>query len=67
VEYFRRDEGFFVLGSYMSGNNAAEARCRETQPVVMCYSPDVSRSRAATMRGLPGVVCMMRLERACGL
>ncbi|PRW44330.1 heme-binding chloroplastic [Chlorella sorokiniana] len=38
-EYERRDEGFLLLGSYMSGNNAADARCRETQPVVMCYPP----------------------------
>lgn len=29
-----------MLGSYMSGNNAEQARCRETQPVVMCYSPE---------------------------
>ncbi|PSC69851.1 SOUL heme-binding [Micractinium conductrix] len=35
--YERRDEGFLSLGGYMSGKNAAEARCRETQPVVMCY------------------------------
>jgi hypothetical protein len=41
VEYFRRDEGFLQLGSYMSGNNAAEARCRETQPIVMSYYADV--------------------------
>lgn len=37
----RRDEGFLLLGSYMSGNNAAGARCRETQPVVMSYPPEV--------------------------
>jgi hypothetical protein len=30
-----------MLGSYMSGNNEGQARCRETQPVVMCYQPDV--------------------------
>lgn len=39
TEYERRDEGFMLLGSYMSGNNVASARCRETQPVVMSYPP----------------------------
>lgn len=39
--YERRDEGFLSLGGYMSGKNAAEARCRETQPVVMCYPVEV--------------------------
>lgn len=41
----RRDEGFLLLGSYMSGNNAGEARCRETQPVVMCYPPQARHWR----------------------
>ncbi|KAL4858942.1 hypothetical protein ACK3TF_001312 [Chlorella vulgaris] len=56
VEYFRRDEGFLVLGSYMSGNNAASARCRETQPMVMSYSPDGSKKMAVAivLRGNEG-------------
>ena len=38
--YARRDEGFERLGSYMSGANAAQCRCIETQPIVMTYPPD---------------------------
>jgi len=45
VEYERRDEGFLLLGSYMSGNNAEAARCRETQPIVMSYAPQVGTGR----------------------
>lgn len=41
--YQRRDEGFLKLGSYMSGNNAAECRCVETQPVVMTFRGDGSK------------------------
>ena len=38
--YQRRDEGFLDLGGYLSGANAAECRCVETQPVVMTFRPD---------------------------
>ena len=33
----RRDEGYLLLGGYLSGQNADGMRCRETQPIVMCY------------------------------
>lgn len=35
--YERRDDGFLLLGGYMSGANAAGARWRETQPIVMLH------------------------------
>lgn len=38
--YQRRDEGFLLLGGYLSGNNAKSLRCLETQPVVMTFRPD---------------------------
>ncbi len=42
VLYNRRDEGFLALGEYLSGCNATGSRMQETQPIVMCYHPDVS-------------------------
>jgi hypothetical protein len=38
--YQRRDEGFLKLGSYMSGANASQVHCLETQPIVMKYGLD---------------------------
>lgn len=42
--YQRRDEGFLALGTFLSGGNAAEARCLETQPVVMTFRPDGTKT-----------------------
>ena len=39
TKYERRDEGFERLGTYM-----AAWRCRETQPVVMTYHPDGTKT-----------------------
>jgi hypothetical protein len=41
--YQRRDEGFLLLGGYLSGNNEKSLRCVETQPVVMTFRPDGSK------------------------
>lgn len=41
--YQRRDEGFLLLGGYLSGNNEKGLRCVETQPVVMTFRPDGSK------------------------
>jgi hypothetical protein len=50
IAYQRRDEGFLLLGSYMSGSNADGVRCRETQPIVMGYQPQVRVRQAAGRR-----------------
>jgi len=41
--YQRRDEGFLLLGGYLSGNNTKSLRCVETQPVVMTFRSDGSK------------------------
>lgn len=40
TSYQRRDEGFLILGDYLTGENTLNTRCRETQPIVMTYYPD---------------------------
>lgn len=43
--YQRRDEGFLVLGEYLAGTgNVAGQRCMETQPIVMTYYPDGTKT-----------------------
>ena len=39
ITYQRRDEGFLALGSYLSGANAENRKCIETQPVLMTHDP----------------------------
>jgi hypothetical protein len=42
MDYQRREEGYLALGSYQGGGNSSKSRYGHTQPVVMCYHPDVS-------------------------
>ena len=42
MDYQRREEGYLALGSYQDGANSSSSRHGHTQPVVMCYHPDVS-------------------------
>jgi hypothetical protein len=44
MDYQRREEGYLALGSYQDGANSSSSRYGHTQPVVMCYHPDVSVS-----------------------
>ena len=41
MAYERRDEGYIGLGAYFDGANSAGVRLRESQPVVMRFSPQV--------------------------
>ncbi len=53
MEYQRREEGYASLGGYIDGKNSQGARFAYTQPVVMCYNPDVSHAAAAAALGAP--------------
>lgn len=43
-DYQRREQGYLALGSYQDGANSSSSRFGHTQPVVMSYHPNVSRS-----------------------
>lgn len=49
TSYVRRDEGFLLLGEYMTGANSTQTRMKETQPIVMCYYPEVCFLRILQM------------------
>ena len=42
MDYQRREEGYLALGSYQDGANSSSSKFGHTQPVVMCYHPNVS-------------------------
>ena len=67
IAYQRRDEGFLLLGSYMSGSNADGVRCRETQPIVMGYQPQARALPAATAatNPLPPIRCFGTARHPC--
>lgn len=45
MEYTRREEAYLYVGGYFDGNNETGTKYKYSQPVVMRYSPDVSRAR----------------------
>jgi hypothetical protein len=45
MDYDRREEGYLALGNYLDGENAEGTKYEATQPVIMCYEPNVRRSR----------------------
>lgn len=50
MDYERREQGYLALGSYCDGSaNSSSTRFGHTQPVVMCYHPDVSGSQLLHM------------------
>lgn len=44
MEYERREEGYASLGSYIDGRNSQGVCFAYSQPVVMCYYPDVRKA-----------------------
>lgn len=42
VDYDRREQGYLALGAYQDGANESGSKFGFTQPIVMCYHPDVS-------------------------
>ncbi|CAL8465489.1 g5025 [Coccomyxa elongata] len=44
MPYERRDEGYIGLGAYFDGDNSEGVRLRQTQPVVMRFSPGGSKT-----------------------
>jgi hypothetical protein len=66
MDYQRREEGYLALGSYQGGGNSIKSRYGHTQPVVMCYQPDVS----GVGPGLPAAVALRTnfssTHTACG-
>jgi hypothetical protein len=68
-DYQRREEGYLALGSYPDGANSSSSRFGHTQPVVMSYHPDVSRSsidlytQTAMIRVQPRAACTKLLAQ----
>jgi hypothetical protein len=54
MDYQRREEGYLALGSYPDGANSSSSRYGHTQPVVMCYHPDVGLQRTGLIIGARG-------------
>ncbi|KAK9903516.1 hypothetical protein WJX75_007851 [Coccomyxa subellipsoidea] len=44
MPYERRDEGYIGLGAYFDGANGQGVRLRQTQPVVMRFKPNGSKT-----------------------